>query len=246
MVPHHRLWRTNLCASRINLPPFSVMITIRSLSASALLVASLLATALPAVAAEQKAARKPDAAKGQALAGVCAGCHGADGQSPVPTQPNLAGMSAQYIAKQLQHFKTGQRDNAIMKGFAANLSTDDMKDLGAYYAAKPGRTIGTKDEKLAKTAEKLYRGGDATRAIPACAGCHSPTGAGIPALYPRIGGQHAEYTLAQLTAFKAGKRGSATKEDANPTGKMMMAIASKLSDAEIKALSEYTAGLKSN
>ena len=84
MVPHHRLWRTNLCASRINLPPFSVMITIRSLSASALLVASLLATALPAVAAEQKAARKPDAAKGQALAGVCAGCHGADGQSPVP------------------------------------------------------------------------------------------------------------------------------------------------------------------
>ncbi|MEQ1595361.1 MAG: c-type cytochrome [Casimicrobium sp.] len=222
------------------------MISIRSLSASALLVASLLATALPAGAAEQKAVRKPDAAKGQALAGVCAGCHGVDGQSPVPTQPNLAGMSAQYIAKQLLHFKTGQRDNAIMKGFAANLSNDDMKDLGAHYAAKPGRTIGTKDEKLAKTAERLYRGGDAARGIPACAGCHSPSGAGIPALYPRIGGQHAEYTLAQLTAFKGGKRGGATKEDANPTGKMMMAIAGKLSDAEIKALSEYTAGLKSN
>jgi cytochrome c553 len=155
-------------------------------------------------------------------------------------------MSGQYIAKQLLHFKSGQRDNAIMKGFATNLSDCDTKHIGAYFAAKPGRTIGTKDEKLAKTAEKLYRGGDASRAIPACAGCHSPTGAGIPALYPRIGGQHAEYTLAQLTAFKGGKRGGATKEDANPTGKMMMAIAGKLTDAEIKALSEYTSGLKSN
>ncbi len=246
MVPHHRLWRTNQCASRINLPPFSVMITIRRLSAPAFLAALIAAIALPAFAAEQKAENKADAAKGQALAGVCAGCHGVDGQSPVPTQPNLAGMSGPYIAKQLQHFKSGQRDNAIMKGFAANLSTDDMKNIGAYFAAKPGRTIGTKDEKLAKTAEKLYRGGDATRGIPACAGCHSPTGAGIPALYPRIGGQHAEYTLAQLTAFKGGKRGGATKEDANASGKLMATIASKLSDAEIKALSEYTSGLKSN
>jgi cytochrome c553 len=185
----------------------------------------------------------PDFAKGQALAGVCAGCHGVDGHSTVPTQPSLAGMSWQYIARQLKHYKTGQRDNAIMKGFAANLSDADMKALGVYFAAQKPRAVGAKDLTLAKTAERLYRAGDASRSIPACAGCHSPSGAGIPAQYPRIGGQHAEYTLAQLTAFKAGTRGKATKEDANPNGKMMMAIAAKLTDAEMKALAEYTAGL---
>lgn len=196
--------------------------------------------------ASAQADKNPDLAKGQALAGVCAGCHGVDGVSPIPTQPNLAGMSWQYIAKQLRHFKSGQRDNAIMKGFSATLSDADMRALGVYYASMKGRPIGTKDEKLAKTAEKLYRAGDAARGIPACAGCHSPSGAGIPALYPRVGGQHAEYTVAQLTAFRTGVRGTATKEDANPTGKMMMTIAGKLTEAEIKALAEYTAGLTAN
>lgn len=201
---------------------------------------------LGSISAFAQADKNPDQAKGQALAGVCAGCHGVDGVSPIPTQPSLAGMSWQYTAKQLKHFKTGQRDNAIMKGFAATLSDADMKALGVYYASMKGRPIGTKDEKLAKTAEKLYRAGDATRGIPACAGCHSPSGAGIPALYPRVGGQHAEYTLAQLTAFRSGARGGATKGDANPSGKMMMTIAGKLTEPEIKALSEYTAGLKAN
>ena len=203
-------------------------------------------TGLVSTSAFAQADKSPDFVKGQALAGVCAGCHGVDGVSPIPTQPNLAGMSWQYIAKQLRHFKTGQRDNAIMKGFSATLSDADMKALGVYFASMKGRPIGTKDEKLAKTAEKLYRAGDAARGIPACAGCHSPSGAGIPALYPRVGGQHAEYTLAQLTAFRSGVRGGATKEDSNPTGKMMMAIAGKLTEPEIKALSEYTAGLKAN
>jgi cytochrome c553 len=193
-----------------------------------------------------QADKDPNYAKGQALAGVCSGCHGADGHSTVPTQPSLAGMAWQYTARQLKHFKTGQRDNAIMKGFVANLSDADMKALGVYYAAQKPRSVGTKDLALAKTAEKLYRAGDASRAIPACAGCHSPTGAGIPAQYPRLGGQHAEYTLAQLAAFKSGARGKATKEDAHPNGKMMMTIASKLTDAEMKALAEYTAGLKAN
>ncbi len=223
------------------------MISIRRTTASAILFAVVAMMALPSAAeTEKQSERKPDATKGQALAGVCVGCHGADGMSPVPSQPNLAGMSGTYIAKQLQHFKTGQRDNAIMKGFAANLSADDMKDLGAYFASKPARTIGTKDEKLAKTAEKLYRGGDSARGIPACSGCHSPTGAGIPAQYPRVGGQHAEYTLAQLTNFRTGKRGGATKDDPNSTGKLMAGIAARLTDAEVKALSEYTAGLKAN
>jgi len=221
------------------------MITIRRLITSISFLA--LFASVAASAAEPAAKCKaPDATKGQALAGVCAGCHGADGQSPIPTQPNLAGMSGAYIAKQLAHFKSSQRDNAIMKGFAANVAECDARDIGAYFAAKPGRTIGTKDPVLAKKGEKLFRGGDAVRGLPACAGCHSPTGAGIPALYPRIGGQHAEYTLAQLTAFKAGKRSVATKEDSNASGKMMAAIASKLTDDEIKALAEYAAGLKSN
>lgn len=203
-------------------------------------------TGLVSAPAFAQADKNPDFAKGQALAGVCAGCHGVDGVSPIPTQPSLAGMSWQYIAKQLRHFKSGQRDNAIMKGFSATLSDADMKALGVYFSSMKGRPIGTKDEKLAKSAERLYRAGDATRGIPACAGCHSPSGAGIPALYPRVGGQHAEYTLAQLTSFRAGVRGGATKDDSNPTGKMMMTIAGKLTESEMKALAEYTAGLKAN
>jgi cytochrome c553 len=121
-----------------------------------------------------------------------------------------------------------------------------MKSLGVYFAAQKARTVGAQDVKLAKTAEKLYRAGDATRGIAACAGCHSPTGAGIPAQYPRIGGQHSEYVVTQLTAYKAGTRGGATKADNNASGKIMMGIAAKLTDAEIKALAQYTAGLKSN
>ena len=214
--------------------------------APAFAAAVLVLSAICSTVAHAQTDKNPDWAKGQALAGVCAGCHGVDGVSPVPTQPNLAGMSWQYIAKQLKYFKSGQRDNAIMKGFATTLSDADMKALGVYFSSMKGRPIGTKDEKLAKTAERLYRAGDATRGIPACAGCHSPTGAGIPALYPRLGGQHAEYTVAQLTSFRAGIRGTATKEDSNPTGKMMMTIAGKLTEAEIKALAEYTAGLSAN
>jgi cytochrome c553 len=209
-------------------------------------LSALLLAAFLSITAHAQADQNPDFAKGQALAGVCAGCHGADGVSPIPTQPNLAGMSWQYIAKQLRHFKSGQRDNAIMKGFAATLSESDMKALGVYFASMKGRVIGTKDEKLARSAEKLYRAGDAGRGIPACAGCHSPSGAGMPALYPRVGGQHAEYTASQLAAFRSGVRGGASKDDSNPTGKMMMTIAGKLTEPEIKALAEYTAGLKAN
>jgi cytochrome c553 len=194
------------------------------------------AAAIPAAA---QADKSPDYTKGQALAGVCAGCHGVDGNSAIPTQPSLAGMSWQYTARQLAHFKSGQRDNAIMKGFAANLGDSDMKALGVYFAAQKARTVGAKEVALAKTAEKLYRAGDAARAIPACSGCHSPTGAGIPAQYPRIGGQHAG-------DYKNGKRGGATKADSNASGKIMVAIASKLTDGEIKALAEYAAGLKPN
>ncbi|MBS0312983.1 MAG: c-type cytochrome [Proteobacteria bacterium] len=222
------------------------MISIRRSIALALLFAAAIGLATPVLAEDKPADAQGDAAKAQAAAAVCAGCHGAEGISPIPTQPNLAGMPSAYLTKELRHFKSGQRDDAIMKGFAATLSDDDMKLLGAYFSAKPAGTIGSKDLKLAKTAERLYRGGDATRGIPACAGCHSPSGAGIAAQYPRIGGQHAEYTLAQLNNFRSGKRGVASKDDPNANGKMMATIASRLTDAEVKALAEYTAALKAN
>ncbi len=216
------------------------------MSINTTLCALALLTGFVVLPAYGQANKDPDIAKGQALAGVCAGCHGADGHSTVPSQPSLAGMGWQYTARQLKHFKTGQRDNAVMKGFAANLSDADMKALGVYFASQKPKSVGTTNMTLAKTAETLYRAGDASRGVPACAGCHSPSGAGIPGQYPRVGGQHAEYTLAQLAAFKSGARGKATKEDAHPNGKVMMSIAAKLTDAEIKALAEYTAGLKSN
>ena len=226
--------------------PFAMTFCRRPFTTVAVVAAVSVFASVLSMAAFAQADKDPEYTKGQALAGVCAGCHGVDGVSPIPTQPNLAGMSWQYIAKQLRHFKSGQRDNAIMKGFSATLSDADMKSLGVYFSAQKGRAIGTKDEKLAKSAERLYRAGDAARGIPACAGCHSPSGAGIPAQYPRVGGQHAEYTLAQLTAFKGGVRGGATKDDANANGKIMMTIASRLTEGEMKALAEYTSGLKAN
>jgi cytochrome c553 len=225
----------------ISLFQFSPRLALRLLA-----IAAIALSALSAQSALAQADKSPEYTKGQALAGVCAGCHGVDGNSVVPTQPNLAGMSAAYITRQLSHFKSGQRDNAIMKGFAANLSDEDMKALGVYFSAQKARTVGTKDEKLAKSAERLYRAGDATRAVPACAGCHTPTGAGIPAQYPRIGGQHAEYLTASLTGYKTGLRGAGSKTDANASGKIMMTIAGRLTDAEIKALAEYASGLKPN
>lgn len=220
------------------------------MNASRAAFASLLALALvPFAFATTAGAGTTRAAlieKGKSLSGTCAGCHGADGVSPSPAFPSLAGMSGAYIARQLEHYKSGQRENAVMKGFASALSSEEMKALGAYYQSLRPRPAGARDLKLAKSAERLWRGGDATRALPACAACHSPTGAGIPDQYPRIGGQHAEYTIAQLTAFKTGQRGKPTEKDANLGGKMMMQIAAKLTDDEIKALAEYAAGLKPN
>lgn len=199
-----------------------------------------LAFAGAAVAAQPSAASTPargDPAKGQTLAGqVCAGCHGADGNSGIPSNPSLAGQHAGYIAKQLADFKSGARKNPVMMGFAAALSPEDMRDLGAFYARQTPTPRAANDRDLAKAGQKLYRGGNAANGLPACAGCHSPNGAGIPAQYPRLAGQHADYTAAQLRAFRAGERGN----DANS---MMRSIAARLSDRDIQALAEYTSGL---
>ena len=179
---------------------------------------------------------KPDPAKGEVIAnGVCVACHTNDGSRGVPTNPILQGQHPEYLVKQLTEYKSGKRANAIMMGFASTLSEADMKNVAAYFAtkkAKPGFSV---NKDTVALGEKIYRGGIAERNIPACAGCHSPTGAGIPALYPRLGGQHAEYTETQLIAYRGGTRNNSVQ---------MTGVAAKLNDREIKAVSDYLTGLR--
>ena len=200
------------------------------------LVLTLMALlASPALAAEGKPAFKPDPAKGQQLATACGACHTADGTRGLPANPILQGQHPEYLFKQLNDFKSGARNNAIMKGFATTLSEQDMRDVAAFYAsktAKPG--FATSKEHLL-LGERIYRGGIADRKIAACAGCHSPNGAGIPAQYPRVSGQHGEYSETQLNAFRSGLRANSLQ---------MAGVAAKLNDREIKALADYMAGLR--
>ena len=189
-----------------------------------------------AVAATTPAAAKPDLAKGQATAtAVCAACHTADGSRGSPANPILQGQHPEYLAKQLAEFKSGKRDNAIMKGMSAILSDDDMVNVSAFYASKQAKPGFAKSKDLVALGEKIYRGGIAERSVPACSGCHSPSGAGIPSQYPRMAGQHADYTEAQLIAFRGGVR----KNNAQMTG-----VAAKMNDREIKAVADYIAGLR--
>jgi len=184
---------------------------------------------------EAKAAAKPDLAKGQATStNVCAACHTNDGSRGSPANPIIQGQHPEYIVKQLEEFKAGSRTNPIMSGMAAPLSDTDMKNVAAFYASKTAKPGFAKNKDLVVLGEKIYRGGIADRMIPACAGCHSPTGAGIPAQYPRLAGQHADYTEAQLLAFRSGTR----KNSAPMTG-----VAAKMNDREIKAVADYIAGL---
>ncbi len=179
---------------------------------------------------------KPDLAKGEAsFTAVCAACHGADGNSGTPANPKLAQQHPEYLIKQLHEFKSGKRANAIMSGFAATLSDDDMRNISYWVTAKKGKPGFAKDKELVALGERIYRGGIADRQIAACAGCHSPNGAGIPSQYPRLSGQHAEYVAAQLTAFRDGVR---------KNNLQMTQVAAKLNDREIKAVSDYVAGLR--
>lgn len=201
-----------------------------------LMLAALLAAPAIAAAQDAKAPAKPDLAKGEAkYTAVCAACHGADGNSGIPANPKLAGQHPQYLVKQLQEFKSGKRNNAVMTGFAAMLSDDDMKNISAWLAAQKAKPGFAKDKDLVALGERIYRGGIPDRQIAACAGCHSPNGAGIPAQYPRMSGQHADYTEAQLIAFRAGARGNSVQ---------MNQVAAKMNDREIKAVSDYIAGLR--
>jgi cytochrome c553 len=184
------------------------------------------------------AAATGDAEKGrQSATQICAACHGVDGNSLIPANPSLAGQHPQYIMKQLNNFKSGERKNPVMSGMVANLSDDDMKNLAAYYASQAPRGGSAKDATLVAGGRKVYRGGNTATAVAACAGCHSPNGAGIPAQYPRLAGQPTEYTIAQLKSFRSGDR-------ANDPNNIMRTIAARMTDREIDAVAEYIRGLR--
>jgi cytochrome c553 len=202
-----------------------------------LLIAGFVAAfSFSAVANEAAPAKyKPDLAKGEASYGaVCAACHGPDGNSIAPIYPKLAQQHPEYLVKQLTEFKAGKRANPIMLGFASTLSEDDMKNVAYWISAKAQKEGVSKEKDLVTLGERIFRGGIADRQVPACAGCHSPNGAGIPAQYPRLAGQNAEYATAQLTAFRDGVRTNSLQ---------MTQVAAKLNDREIKAVSDYIAGL---
>lgn len=207
-----------------------------------LVIVALAATGVAAVAAEQAPA-KLDLEKAKNIAEtVCVACHAADGNSVMPANPILAGQGAAYLLKQLNDFRAPEgkapaRNNPIMAGIASTLDAKDLPSLAAYFAQQKQKPSAAADHKLVEAGQTLWRKGDFERGIPACAGCHGPTGAGIPAQYPRLGGQYAEYTEAQLKNFRSEER-------SNDQEAVMRTIADKLSDKHIKAVADYIAGLR--
>ena len=187
-------------------------------------------------AAETATPTAPDLAKGAAIAHqVCAACHAADGNATGNAYPKLAGQHAEYLVKQLSDFKSGARVNPIMAPYDTSLSEQDMRNVTAYFAAQKQNPSAAKNKETLALGQKIYRGGIAEKHVPACASCHGPTGAGIPVEFPRLSGQWEEYAEAQLVAFRSGARKNSVP---------MAAIASRLSDAEIKAVADYIAGLR--
>ncbi len=203
------------------------------------LVAATLAVAL----VHHTAHAQGDPAKAQNIVTqVCSACHGSDGNSSIPVNPSIAGQHADYILKQLVNFKAeagkpAERPNPVMTGMVAPLSQDDMNNLAAYFSSQKVKPRAARNPELVKLGQSIYRAGVSNKGVPACAGCHSPDGSGIPAQYPRLAGQHPEYIVAQLKAFRAGER-------ANDVNSMMRTTAAKLSDKEMAAVAEYLAGLR--
>jgi cytochrome c553 len=212
------------------------------LFAPVLLAALLGAAASAGFAADAPAAAKPDPAKGDTRFNVappdgvnCSSCHNADGNSSITANPKLAQQHPEYILKQLQDFKSGKRKSAVMQPMAEPLSEEDMRNIAWFVGSQKAKSGFAKEKTLVTLGERIYRGGIADRQIPACAGCHSPDGAGIPSQYPRLSGQHADYTVQQLTLFRDSERLNSTQ---------MNGVAAKLNDREIKAVADYIAGLR--
>ena len=177
-----------------------------------------------------------DAAAGQVKSALCGSCHGVDGNSPLAMNPKLAGQSARYMVKQLQEFKSGARESAIMASMVLSLSDQDMEDIAAWYSSQQPTIQGANPESI-ELAERLYRAGNSEIAVAACSACHSPTGKGnAPAGFPLLSGQHAEYTLQQLKNFRSGAR-------QNDGSAMMRTVVERLTDKELEALASYVSGL---
>ena len=206
-----------------------------------ILALAAMLSAMAALAAEPPF--KGDAAKAQSIVNqACAACHAADGNSQIAANPKLAGQIPEYLYKQLTNFKAAagkkaERDNAVMAGMVASLSPEDMRNLSAYYTGQAAKAGAAKSKDLVALGQRIYRGGIASEGIAACASCHGPNGAGMPAQYPRLSGQHAEYIEAQLKAFRSGAR-------ANDPNASMRGVAGRLSDREIEAVADYIAGLR--
>ena len=168
---------------------------------------------------------------------LCVACHAVDGNSAIPSNPKLAGQHAEYLSRQLEYFKQGIRENAVMEGMVANLSTKDFDNLGHYFENQTLKLSSAKSNGKGSLGEKIFRAGIADKKLPACASCHGPSGHGIPGQFPRLNAQHSDYTISQLNAYKNGLR-------KNEVAKMMATIAQRLSDAEMQAVADYIEGLQ--
>lgn len=191
----------------------------------------------------QAQGQTPDLAKAQQTAEtLCVACHGADGNSPAAPNPKLAGQLPEYLYKQMKEFKSWDgkpaiRENAIMNAMIISLEDEDMKAMAQYLAAQKLQPAEAANVDTIEQGQSIWRGGIAAKGVPACAACHGPAGAGMPAQYPRISGQFAEYTFDQLKAFRDGIR-------QNDPNEMMRTIALKMTDPEMKAVADYAAGLR--
>ncbi|HWI82719.1 c-type cytochrome [Ramlibacter sp.] len=217
-----------LIAAALALPAFASLAQQHGAPAAA-------GAAAPAAPAPAAAAKPDPAAGGAKFGSVCAACHGQDGNSGIPANPKLAQQHPEYIVKQLQDFKAGKRTSPVMQGFAAQLNDAEMKNVAAWAASQKAKPGFAKDKELVALGERIYRGGVAERQVAACAGCHSPNGAGVPSQYPRLSGQHADYIAAQLVSFRDGVRKNSPQ---------MAQVAARLNDREIKAVADYVAGLR--
>jgi len=184
----------------------------------------------------QAAWAQGDAAAGQAKSALCASYHGAEGNSEISINPKLAGQNFNYIVKQLKDYKSGNRVNATMSAMVAALTDQDILDISAWYSSQQVTLQGANLESL-ELGESIYRAGIKGLSVAACAACHSPTGGGNgPAGFPSLSGQHPDYTLMQLKAFRSGER-------QNDSSAMMRSVVKRLTDEELEALSSYVSGL---
>ena len=202
------------------------------------LVAALAATsAFAATPAAAPASKGDPKAAESIVTKVCVACHTATGNSTTAANPKIAGLNAEYINKQLNDFKSGERKNAVMAGIVKDLSAQDMQNLAAHFSSQQPKPGTSKNQELALIGEKIYRGGVQGAGVPACASCHGAQGKGIPTQFPRLAGQHADYVYTQLNAFRLGTR-------QNDAAKMMQSIATKMTDADMKAVAAYVQGLR--